>query len=55
MDDVRALCRVRFGEVPCIRIFALDGILREARDCDAWCPLLNRSIEDEPGDSDGDA
>lgn len=46
MPDVRALCRERYGDVPCILIVRSDGLPDEAHDCSSWCPLLRRSIED---------
>jgi hypothetical protein len=45
-EDVRAECKRRYGETPCVQIIGLDGTLREAHDCVGWCPLLNRVIEE---------
>lgn len=46
VSDVRARCRERYGDIPCITIKSGRGTLTETYDCKDWCPLLRRSIED---------
>ena len=45
--SVRAECKKRFGDVPCIRTYKTTGELVEAIDCVIWCPALNKLIDDD--------
>jgi hypothetical protein len=56
MSDVRAECRRLYGHVPCISILGADGeTVIETRECDTWCPVLNKAIaeNDDEGGMDG--
>lgn len=47
MEDVRALCKARFGDEPCSTVFNTKGEPVSTKECGDWCPLLGRRIEEE--------
>lgn len=51
-DDVRALCKRRFGDEPCSTVFNIKGEPVDTKECADWCPLLGRRIEEEEDDAD---
>ena len=46
-EDVRALCKARFGDEPCSTVFNIKGEPIDTKECADWCPLLGRRIEEE--------
>lgn len=51
-DDVRALCKARFGDEPCSSVFNAKGEPVSTKECETWCPLLGRRIEEEDDAND---
>jgi len=47
-EDVRALCKQRFGPGPCAKIYGPDlKTVVDTHDCATWCAALNRRIEED--------
>ena len=47
-EDVRALCKRRYGDGPCVRVFSSDyKTIVATHECTDWCAALQRRIEDE--------
>lgn len=50
-NPVRAECKRRFGNKPCIKLFDKEGHLTQVYECVEWCPALQKLIPDDADQS----
>jgi len=46
-NPVRAECKRRFGNKPCIKSIDREGRVTRTYECVEWCPALQRRIPDD--------